>query len=330
MVCPRIYNHMSSRNLLADRRMEFARCLHARGDTAAAIELLEQALDLAPDWAGGHFLLGEWLADAGRRAEAIAAYRRCLKLDSSDRLGAVLRLALIGAIAVPPAMPPAYVAGVFDGYADHFDSALIERLHYTVPADLRELVDQVTCTGQGFGRLLDLGCGTGLAGERFRAVCAWLEGVDLSEGMTAQARRKAIYDELAICDAVPFLAANEGRYDLIVAADVLVYFGDLTPVITGAMQALAPDGRLALSVEAADSGGYRLTAGQRYAHSEAYLRQELGRTGFLVEAIRETVCRTEAGQPLKAYLAVARKPATVAPDGKSVPAPEPPIAQLRA
>ena len=48
-----------------------------------------------------------------------------------------------------------------------------------------------------FGTMLDLGCGTGLAGEAFRPHVDWLEGVDLSPGMIAQARKKTIYDRLA-------------------------------------------------------------------------------------------------------------------------------------
>lgn len=304
---------MSSSNLLADRRMEFARAFHARGETGAAIEILEQALDLAPDWVGGRFQLGEWLAAAGRRDRAVDAYRACLEMDPADRLGAVLRLALLGAVATPPAMPPAYIAGVFDEYADRFDTALLEGLGYRVPAELSGLVREATGAAQVFGRVLDLGCGTGLAGERFRTACAWLEGVDLSEGMVNQARRRAIYDSLIVGGAVDFLAACDARYDLIVAADVLVYFGDLSRVIGAAMRALAPGGRFAFSTEADAGDAFRLTSAQRYAHSEAYLRRELQGAGLSIEAIRETSCRMEAGVPLAAYLVVARKPPEMAP-----------------
>ena len=294
--------------------MEFARAFHARGETGAAIEILEQALDLAPDWIGGRFQLGEWLAAAGRRDRAVDAYRACLEMDPADRLGAVLRLALLGAVATPPAMPPAYIAGVFDEYADRFDTALIEGLGYSVPADLSGLVRETTGAEHVFGRVLDLGCGTGLAGERFRTACAWLEGVDLSEGMVNQARRRAIYDSLAVGGALDFLAACDARYDLIVAADVLVYFGDLSRVFGGAMRALVPGGRFAFSTEADVGDAFRLTSGQRYAHSEAYLRRELQGAGLSIEAIRETSCRMEAGVPLAAYLVLARKPAAVSPE----------------
>ncbi|MDA0219366.1 MAG: methyltransferase domain-containing protein [Proteobacteria bacterium] len=300
---------MTSGNMLADRRLEMARALHERGDRAAAAELLEQALELAPDWVGGHFLLAGWLEEAGRRDDAVALYRRCLGLDPRDRVGAVVRLALLGAVAATPELPQAYVAGVFDDYAERFEAALVERLAYRVPAALHDLVAALVPPGTVHARVLDLGCGTGLAGERFRASSSWLEGVDLSEGMVALARRKSLYDDLEVGEAVAFAGARRDRYDLVVAADVLVYMGELSGVMGAVAGALVPGGRFALSVEATEGEGYRLTAGHRYAHSRACLLAQAGAAGLVVESLVETTCRLEAGVPLRAYLAVVRRPA---------------------
>jgi predicted TPR repeat methyltransferase len=264
-------------------------------------------LDLAPDWIEGHFLLAEWLDVLGRRDAAIAAYGKCLSSDPADRMGAILRLALLGAVATPPELPPAYVAAVFDAYAENFETALLGHLDYRVPAELFTFVASLAGDGARFGRALDLGCGTGLAGERLRRACAWMEGVDLSEGMIAVARRKALYDVLETGEAIEYLAAATGRYDLIVATDVLVYFGSLAALVAAAANALAPGGRLAVSVEAGTGSGYSLTVGHRYAHGEAYLRREIERAGLALEAFRETVCRLEAGQPLRAFLVCAVK-----------------------
>lgn len=310
---------MTSGNLLADRRMDLARDLHARGDAAAAIELLQQALELAPDWTGGWFELAGWLGAAQRRDDAVAAYTRCLALDPADRLGAVLRLALLGAVAEPPALPPAYVAGVFDEYAEDFDGALVERLDYRVPGELAALVRSLAGADAAWARVLDLGCGTGLAGERFRAAAGWLEGVDLSAGMIAQAQRKGLYDALQVGDVVAHLQAARQRYDLILAADVVIYLGDLAPLMQAAARALAPAGRLALSVEAAAGDGFRLTAGHRYAHSEAYLRRVAEGAGLAVEALTGTVCRLEAGRPVQGHLLVARRPETAPQQPESAP-----------
>ncbi len=41
--------------------------------------------------------------------------------------GAALKLALLGAAPVPEAPPSAYVEGLFDDYADRFETALVEK-----------------------------------------------------------------------------------------------------------------------------------------------------------------------------------------------------------
>jgi len=299
---------MTSGNLLADRRLEMARALHERGDAAAAVELLEQAMELAPEWVDGLFLLAGWLEAQERREEAVAVYARCMALDPSDRVGAVVRLALLGVLAATPELPEAYVAGVFDDYADRFEAALVERLGYRVPGALHDLVARLGGSGTLHARVLDLGCGTGLAGERFRACSSWLEGVDLSAGMVAIARRKSIYDLLEVGEAVTFAALKKRHYDLVVAADVLVYMGDLEAVMAAVSHALVPGGRFAFSVEAVEGAGFRLTAGHRYAHSQPYLRRMVEEAGLALEAVVETTCRLEAGQPLPAFLVVARRP----------------------
>jgi predicted TPR repeat methyltransferase len=313
---------MASGNPLADRRMEMARALRARGDRAAAAELLEQAVDIAPAWAEGWFLLGEWLQADGRRGDAVAAYARCLGLDAADRLGAVLRLALLGAVAAPPAMPPAYVAGVFDECAGRFDEALLGRLAYSVPAGLHALVAARAGADAAFARALDLGCGTGLAGERFRAACAWLEGVDLSAGMIARARRKGLYDLLATGDALGALAdAPAAHYDLVLAADVLVYFGELGPLMGAVARVLMQGGRFAFSTEALAGDAWRLTAGHRFAHGGAYLRAVMDAAGLAVEAMEETVCRKEAGRDVAGWLVLARRPAALSDSAAADDAP---------
>ena len=58
---------LSSGDLMADRRFEFARDLQLKGDLAAAADLLLQAIELAPNFASAWFTLGE-IREAARRA----------------------------------------------------------------------------------------------------------------------------------------------------------------------------------------------------------------------------------------------------------------------
>ena len=80
---------VSSGDLIADRRFEFAKDLEKRGDLAAAADLYAQAVEIAPGFASAWFALGEIAARLGdtrrgrgvpRRAPPIrrtATARRC-------------------------------------------------------------------------------------------------------------------------------------------------------------------------------------------------------------------------------------------------------------
>ena len=116
---------MSSGDLVADRRYDFARDLQLRGDLDAAADLLRQAVELAPDFASAWFALGDLCEQLGRRADAIRAYREAARADADDRHGASLRLIRLDAAPLT-AMPQGYVRTLFDQYASRFEASLVE------------------------------------------------------------------------------------------------------------------------------------------------------------------------------------------------------------
>jgi predicted TPR repeat methyltransferase len=294
---------MPSGNLTADRRFEYGQMLREVGDPAGAADVIAQALELVPTWAEGRFALAEVLADANRKDDAIAAYRAYLTLDPADSMGASLRLGLLGAVHSPTVMPEAYVRRLFDEYAPRFDKSLVEGLAYRAPEALRTAVDQVT-PGRDFGAMLDLGCGTGLAGVAFRPVVARLDGVDLSTRMVAEAERKGVYDHLVVGDMVAHLAQATSLFDLIVAADVLVYLGALNDVFRAVRAKIAADGVFAFTVQRAEAGDFGLGREHRYSHSRAYVSACAARTGFKIAALTDGVFRKEKGMPVPGLLAL--------------------------
>ena len=149
--------------------------LFANGDHAAAAELMLGALELAPQWAMGWFRLGEFQEAAGAVRQAEEAWRMALKLEPADRPGAALKLQLIGAAPLAEAPPSAFVETLFDQYADKFDDALVNTLGYRAP-ELLEAAIRAAAPGRRFARAIDLGCGTGLMGERLRSFVEDLEG----------------------------------------------------------------------------------------------------------------------------------------------------------
>src|SRR5581483_10378271 len=123
---------LSSGDLLADRRYEFARDLQLKGDLPAAADLLEQAVELAPRFASAWFTLGEIRVELGEPEKAIAAFREARQADPHDRHGASVWLMRVGADALGE-MPKGYVQTLFDQYAPRFEAALIGDLGYRAP-----------------------------------------------------------------------------------------------------------------------------------------------------------------------------------------------------
>lgn len=288
----------SSGDLVVDRRLEYAEGLAQAGDVAAAIEVLAGALDRAPGWTAGWFRLGEWHETQGNIAAACAAWENALRADPADRLGAGPKRDLARRVPLTETMPAAFVEALFDQYARDFEAALLDRLDYRAPALLREAL-----AGAHFPRVLDLGCGTGLAGLAFRDRCDWLGGYDISEGMLREAAAKGIYDLLEKRDLAR-LDIGPGSYDLILAADVFTYLGALERIVGWCAAALAPGGTLAFTVEAGDEA-LTLRASRRFAHSRAHVEGLLRAAGFAALRIAPTVLRKDRGEDIEGLIVVA-------------------------
>ena len=265
----------SSGDLSADRRFAYAQGCLEEGDLAAAIELFEQTVEAAPGFAPAWFELGKARAEAGL-PNAADAFARALDLEPDDALGAALHLNRLGASDGENSMRPAYVRRLFDHYAPRFEAHLQDALGYDGPERLFEAVSSV-CEAKKrtvrFETMLDLGCGTGLAGVRFSPICETMEGCDLAPAMLEKAAGKQLYHRLEPLDAVAFLTRDHAPVDLILAADVFPYLGDLRPVLRAAAGRLAGDGLLAFSVQSRQGDGFSLGADFRYAHAAAYLER---------------------------------------------------------
>lgn len=305
--------NLSSGDITADRRAEYARMLSANGDHAAAADLMQQALELVPNWAAGWFQLGELAEKAGEADRALSALSRAAELDRNDIFGATLRIARLKGIT--PALPPSgYVAGLFNDYADRFDESLVGKLNYVVPAELGALVRNHVGANHKFFCAVDVGCGTGLFGAEIAADCFRLEGYDISDSMLAKASGKKIYNHLGRADLSmrpeqSGLFGQARRADLVSAADVMMYLGDLGAAFANVSALLKPEGIFAFSVEksAADTG-FELRESLRYAHSEAHVAAMLASHGMETVASRETVIRMDAGEPIAGLLFLARRP----------------------
>ncbi|MDI7862283.1 methyltransferase domain-containing protein [Rhizobiaceae bacterium n13] len=308
-------NQLSSGDVLTDRRADYARMLAESGDPGAAAELMEQALEQAPNWVSGWFRLGEYREKAGNRDGAIEAYRKVLGFGGDDIFGAHLKLVLLGAEAVPDEPARHYVERLFDDYAERFDKALVERLEYSVPKQVASLLEREAPDCR-FACTVDLGCGTGLFGVEIRSRTMRLEGFDLSTRMLAKAAQKQVYEHLGRADlSLPTEASGlfgetlaRHRADLVGATDVLNYLGNLSGVFTLVEALLADGGLFAFSVEDAGGGdGFHLGEAMRFAHSESYVRSLCAGHRLQVAATERAVLRKDGGNAVQGILFLAAK-----------------------
>ena len=269
-----------------DVLFNLANCCREGGQPGRAAAYYEQLLDRDPDHVSGlnNFAylchrLGEY-----RRAEEL--YQRLLKLQPGHPGARHMLAALKGTAETTPSNE--YVRDLFDQYSGSFEQSLLEKLEYRAPELLFECLNRYFPDRSGYAGCLDLGCGTGLAGTFFRPVCTTLTGVDLSEKMVAIAREKELYDTLATVDVVQFLRQNSQRHDLIVAADVLTYLADLSPLFMAVARRMRSGGLFVFSTEHGETAGWQIRPTGRFAHHPDYIRELAKNSGA------EPVCSEKA------------------------------------
>jgi predicted TPR repeat methyltransferase/Flp pilus assembly protein TadD len=313
------------------------------GRLEEAVSSCQEALAIKPDFAVAHSILGYAFRKLGRLEEAVTSCEKALSIrpgyvEASITLSQTLygisvedaerarKLALHFIQAFPKddvlrrgvsgiaesgdcsvEADRLYSTIIFDNFARTFDDTL-EDLHYDMP----EKLTRAACPVDGGADLdiLDAGCGTGLCGVHLRTRARHLVGVDLSTNMLAEARAKKLYDSLVEADLVNFMENNPAGFDIVLSADVLIYIGEIAPLVQAAYLALRPGGVCAVSVESLnDDAGtpYLLAPSGRYQHTGQYVREAFTAAGFTVDALQKTSVRLENTVPIPALIVVARK-----------------------
>jgi predicted TPR repeat methyltransferase len=294
-------------------KLESAHALNNRGTALKtlmrvdeALASFERAVAIDPGLAAAHLNRGELLLEIGEQAAGIEALRQARDAGAdSETVG--FTLAAIGAEAPAGVAPAAFVRELFDGYAQRFDRHLTERLEYRVP---QMVADAVAALGPAPLDIVDLGCGTGLCAPLLRAHARRLDGVDLSMNMLERAHRLELYDDLACGELVEYLHERPQTFDVAVAADVLIYFGELATVFAAVRRSLRSGGRFVFSLEDGDGASYVLRSTCRYAHARGYVESVAAAQGFEVERIDTVVLRTESRADVAGHLVVLRRAET--------------------
>ena len=282
------------------------RLLGATGRIDEAIAAHSRALELEPRNADTRRLLVAAYAATGEFERALTLLRQWLADDPTNPAAQHLVAAISGE-DVPARASDRYVETMFDSFADSFDHKLA-RLDYQAP----QLVGGAVALACGMPgpvfEVLDAGCGTGLCGPYLKPIARRLAGIDLSANMLARAGRRGDYDELVQTELTAFIVAHPGRFDVIVSADTLCYFGSLDEVLAAAHPCLRPGGVLVFTVEEAeDAEAFRLNAHGRYSHGRDYVAGALAAAGFASVEIVQAELRFERGRPVGGLLVTARR-----------------------
>jgi len=315
-------------------RLAHARALLAAGDKTGAIASARETATLYSGSAEAALVLGETLLAAEQLPTAIAEFQRALRLDPAPddarfMLGCAwleageAERALQAFAELPPETPglegkiararamlarqrsdAGYVRYLFDQFSADYDVRMLTQLAYRAPQILKELADLTIPWLAGLA-IIDLGCGTGLAGAAFKDRAARLDGIDLSPAMLDKAWERNIYDALTAGD----FETGIGRetYDLVLAADTLVYLGDLDATMAVVATALKPGGHFLFTVESKEGEGFELGPKRRWRHSESYLRGLAGKCGLAVCGFLVCAPRHEAGTPVDGFAVALRK-----------------------
>ena len=293
----------------AIRRLAFLRANRPRVEQG----LLPPLTVRAPAPQRLHAAAGELLGIAmamGHRDESIEIARGWQVLFP-DNIEARFMHAVASGEAVPETTPPEYLRSHFDAFSTRFETVLLDQLSYGTPGVIHAALEPWMEARGGGLRILDAGCGTGLCGPLFRPHARILAGVDISPRMLELAEAKGCYDLLIEAELTAALKTVPGdrRVDLIIATDVVMYFGEVRPLLAAVFRALMPAGMFAFTVEAQAEEGFALHATGRYKHDRHYVEARLAEAGFGPAAVSPTTIRNEGGTPVAGLLLLApRRP----------------------
>jgi predicted TPR repeat methyltransferase len=292
----------------AENALSRGRALLKAGDLPEAIAEFHRALQLDPAHEPARYALGcAWLeAGEPERVREILTPLAMIRSEFAARAGE--KIAQAESMGSAPRAAPGYVRHLFDQFASDYDRRMLTELSYRAHLALRDLAGLLLQPQPHALDILDLGCGTGLAGVAFQDLAHRLDGIDLSPRMIDEARARGIYDALAVADLEVALALPERAYDLILAADTLVYLGDLSAVFAGVRARLKAGGFFLFTVEKGSGEGFERGPKRRYRHSESYLRREAARAGLEVMGLLEGSLRDDAQLPVEGLAAALQCP----------------------
>ncbi len=275
--------------------------LKEQGKLEEAVKAYAKALSFKPDYAEAYNNMGVAFQEQGKLDEAIDAYKNALAIKPDYGDARHMISALRG--ETTDKAPREYVEKLFDRNAAGFESLLVEKLEYSVPKILADIISNQS-SNSSLGSILDLGCGTGLFGLEIRNRCNYLEGIDLSKSMIKQSMSKNIYDKLEHSEIIEYLSCKELDFDYFVFADVFIYVGNLAELFHLVKTKNNRNGKLVFSTEHTETDGFQLQTTGRYSHSKSYIEGLCKKFNYALSHFSTSNLRKEEGELIEGGLYV--------------------------
>lgn len=310
LIVPNDGTAASARELSPQELGKLAERLRSHGKVQTAFVCRRRAAELLPHDAQAWCDYGDIAHIAGRREDARAAYEHYLMLVPDDaEIRHILRA--LKDEAPPPRVPDECIQQLYQRFSAFYDVNMCDELAYEGPERMDEMLSAELGDTSDLA-VLELGCGSGLAGVRLRPRARTLTGIDLSPEMVELAKARHIYDRLEVAEITDWLAraAHGGpQYDLVVACDTMIYFGDIAPVAKGVATILKPGGSFVLTVERGERAPFHLSDSGRYTHHPDHFAEVAAQSGMRLSRVTEGFLRTEYGVEVTGLCAALAKPA---------------------
>jgi len=195
-----------------------------------------------------------------------------------------------------------YTQNFYDAFAETYDQKMNE-LECKVPDLIRQKLSDFS-----FKNALEIGCGTGLCGKILSNVCNKLTGIDFSEKMIEKAKQTKAYSTLKTIDALDFLLQTKETFDLIVAADVFCYIGEMNGLFSQVGKHLRKDGLFVFTIEKSDKeNGFEINPFGRILHSRNYIKKLIDNNKLEIKDEEELEIRKEGSSHAKGIVFVCQK-----------------------
>ena len=276
------------------------------GAVDSAIQHYQRLLHINPDYFPAHNNLGVAFLAKQHVGFALRHFQEALRIQPNN-VAIQHTIKVLSQNQHLLASPPDYITSLFDAYADHYDSHLLNALDYQVPDILYKAIKKCIALSKQQWEILDIGCGTGLSGSVFKPHAKKLMGVDLSSKMLDIAKQKNIYDELITQEAITYLAENKNKFDLVIAGDVLVYIGDLKNTLKNISESLHENGWFVFNTEISESADFTMNQSGRFSHQKSYIETLAHQFGLNVIEYQTPITRQQNNEPVYGHVFVLRK-----------------------